>query len=124
MTRTDFRKTIRDFQSNGEKFKALLFIRKVLECSLYRTKKDLVDKIWDTNFNICSLLTPEELRKLRTYKDPDKLNITEYVITGTLRNGKRFTPIHTTTPQHYNIWKGTLWGIVDGKRIKLRNLAG
>jgi hypothetical protein len=32
-----------------------------------------------------------------------------YVITGKDRSGKRFTPIHTTTPQHYNIWKGSIW---------------
>lgn len=40
----------------------------------------------------------------------------KYVITGTDRSGKRFAPIHTDTPQHYNIWKGTLWKLVDGKR--------
>lgn len=40
----------------------------------------------------------------------------KYVITGVLRNGKRFTPIHTITPQHYNIWRGTIWRLVKGKR--------
>ena len=45
--------------------------------------------------------------------------MTEYVITGTLRSGRRFPPIHTTTPQHYNIWKGSLWKIVDGGKRKL-----
>jgi hypothetical protein len=39
-----------------------------------------------------------------------------YIITGILRNGKRFKPIHTTTPQHYNIWQGSLWEVVNGKR--------
>lgn len=33
----------------------------------------------------------------------------KYTITGSLKNGKRFNPINTDTPQHYNIWKGTLW---------------
>ena len=41
---------------------------------------------------------------------------TNYVITGTLRNGKRFSPITTTTPQHYNIWRGSLWKLIEGKR--------
>ena len=34
---------------------------------------------------------------------------TRYVITGTLVRGQRFKPIHTNTPQHYNIWRGTVW---------------
>ena len=39
-----------------------------------------------------------------------------YIITGKLRNGKRFKPIYTTTPQHYNIWQGSLWELINGKR--------
>ncbi len=42
-----------------------------------------------------------------------------FVITGTLRNGKRFKPIHTDTPRNYNIWKGTLWEIINGKRKRV-----
>lgn len=38
-----------------------------------------------------------------------------YIITGTDRDGKRFR-IETTTPQHYNIYKGNLWEIVNGKK--------
>ena len=34
--------------------------------------------------------------------------MTKYTITGVDRAGKRFI-INTNTPQHYNIWKGTLW---------------
>ena len=45
-----------------------------------------------------------------------------YVITGILRNGKRFKPIHTDTPQHYNIWRGTIWRIVDNKRKLLKRI--
>ena len=45
-----------------------------------------------------------------------------YVITGKDRSGKRFTPIHTATPQHYNIWEGSLWEIVDGKRKLIRRI--
>lgn len=49
------------------------------------------------------------------------MDSTKYIITGTLRNGKRFKPIHTNTPQHYNIWMGTLWKkLPHGKRKKLR----
>ena len=40
-----------------------------------------------------------------------------FVITGVDRNGKRFEPIHTNLPQHYNIWKGSLWKLEeDGSR--------
>lgn len=46
---------------------------------------------------------------------------TKYVITGTLKDGKRFAPIYTDIPQHYNIWKGTLWEILEnGKRKKVK----
>ena len=48
--------------------------------------------------------------------------MTKYVITGVLKSGKRFDPIHTNTPQHYNIWNGTIWKIVDGKRKKIRTI--
>jgi len=53
--------------------------------------------------------------------------MTKYTITGKDKSGKRFT-INTDTPQHYNIWQGTLWinsneiskktGIPKRKRIK------
>ncbi len=47
----------------------------------------------------------------------------KYVITGVLRNGKRFDPIYTNKPQHYNIWMGTLWELQpNGKRKKLGDL--
>lgn len=47
-----------------------------------------------------------------------------YVITGILKNGRRFTPIHTNTPQHYNIWKGTIWVIRKdtGKRKVIKRI--
>lgn len=35
--------------------------------------------------------------------------MTKYVITGKDRSGRRFKPIHTNTPWHYNIWQGTVW---------------
>jgi hypothetical protein len=48
---------------------------------------------------------------------------TKYVITGVDRSGKRFKPIHTNTPQHYNIWKGTIWRKTDdGKRVRVREI--
>jgi hypothetical protein len=44
-----------------------------------------------------------------------------YVITGTLKNGKRFKAIKTNTPWHYNIWSGTLWiELSNGKRQKIK----
>lgn len=45
-----------------------------------------------------------------------------YVITGVLRNGRRFTPITTATPWHYNIWQGTIWLIEDGKRKLIKRI--
>lgn len=48
--------------------------------------------------------------------------MTNYTITGTDRNGKRFT-INTDTPQHYNIWKGSIWQLaVDGKRTLVKRI--
>lgn len=43
----------------------------------------------------------------------------KYIITGTLKNGRRFSPIHTDEPQHYNIWRGTIWEIVNNKRKRV-----
>lgn len=48
---------------------------------------------------------------------------TRFVITGVDRKGRRFKPIHTNTPQHYNIWKGTIWEKVsEHKRKKVREI--
>lgn len=51
----------------------------------------------------------------------NRVATTMYIITGKDRSGKRFNPIWTATPQHYNIWSGTLWKYVNGvrKRIKV-----
>ena len=38
-----------------------------------------------------------------------------YIITGIDRDNRRFK-IETITPQHYNIYKGSLWEIVEGKK--------
>lgn len=49
---------------------------------------------------------------------------TKFVITGVDRAGRRFSPIYTNTPQHYNIWKGTLWKIdKNGRRRKIGEYA-
>lgn len=45
--------------------------------------------------------------------------MTKYVITGKDKSNKRFAPITTTTPQHYNIWSGSLWKILDNGKRKL-----
>lgn len=45
----------------------------------------------------------------------------KYKITGHLEDGKQFSPIFTDTPQHYNIWSGTLWKHNnDGKYTRVR----
>jgi hypothetical protein len=43
----------------------------------------------------------------------------QFEITGKDRSGRRFK-VSTTTPQHYNIWSGSLWEIIDGKRKLIR----
>ena len=45
-----------------------------------------------------------------------------YVITGKLRNGKRFKAIYTDQPWNYNIFQGTVWQLVNGKRKKLKEI--
>jgi hypothetical protein len=55
--------------------------------------------------------------ELATFKTSDYEG---YVITGKDRSGKRFKPIYTSTPQHYNIWEGTLWYQNKGKRAKIK----
>ena len=45
----------------------------------------------------------------------DQVTERKYVITGTLRNGRRFKPIYTNIPQHYNIYHGTIWKLVEGE---------
>tara|TARA_B100000579_G_scaffold129243_1_gene104298 strand:+ start:600 stop:887 length:288 start_codon:yes stop_codon:yes gene_type:complete len=48
----------------------------------------------------------------------------QYQITGTLRNGKRFSPFNTTMPANYNIWSGTVWEIMpNGKRVMVQRIA-
>lgn len=42
-----------------------------------------------------------------------------YIITGILVNGKRFKAIQTVSPQHYNIWKGSIWKLDDNGKRKL-----
>jgi len=45
---------------------------------------------------------------------------TKYTITGTQRNGQRFSPINTNTPQHYNIYRGSIWeNLSSGKRKRV-----
>ena len=44
---------------------------------------------------------------------------TTYTITGKDRNGKRFR-INTNSPEHYNIWQGTVWqNLNNGKRKRV-----
>ena len=45
-----------------------------------------------------------------------------YTITGILRNGKRFKPINTNTPWHYNIWRGSVWKNTDSGRKLVRRI--
>ena len=42
-----------------------------------------------------------------------------YKITGVDRHGRRFKPIYTNFPRHFNIFRGTVWRLLpDGKRKK------
>ena len=52
----------------------------------------------------------------------DQLTNKKYVITGRYYNSnKYFSAIYTDTPQHYNIWNGTIWElVVDQHGIKHR----
>ena len=46
--------------------------------------------------------------------------MSKYVITGKDAHGKRFKPIYTNTPQHYNIYNGTCWKLLpSGKRKRI-----
>jgi hypothetical protein len=47
--------------------------------------------------------------------------MSNYVITGITKRGIRFK-INTDTPQHYNIWKGTIWKIVSSKRKLIKRI--
>lgn len=47
---------------------------------------------------------------------------TVYIITGVDAHGKRFKPIHTYTPQHYNIYNGSIWNIVNDKRKLIKRI--
>jgi hypothetical protein len=60
---------------------------------------------------------------IKTYKQYQEKELNtkkkKYVITGTDRNGKRFKPIKTNTPQHYNIYEGSLWELKENGKRKL-----
>lgn len=60
---------------------------------------------------------------MKTYKQYQEKEVNtsqkDFVITGIDRNGKRFKPIKTNTPQHYNIYKGSLWKITENGKRKL-----
>lgn len=46
-----------------------------------------------------------------------------YKITGTLVNGNRFKPIHTSTPWNYNIYRGSVWAErLDGSYKKVKTI--
>ena len=36
----------------------------------------------------------------------------KYMITGVDKQLRRFNPIRTDTPQHYNIYRGTVWELL------------
>jgi len=84
------------------------------------SKELLIQVLRETLFTYSSL--DKDIYK--AIKDHPIINhVTQYVITGITKNGKRFKPIRTETPQHYNIWKGTIWVILsNGKRKKLQTI--
>lgn len=47
---------------------------------------------------------------------------TTFVITGYDVNNKRFNPIYTNTPQHYNIYRGNIWKIINGRRKLIKRI--
>lgn len=64
------------------------------------------------------------------YKDTDKTPITStkdptqrlrYLLTGKDRAGRCFR-ITTNTPQHYNIYQGSLWMLIEGKRKLIKRI--
>ena len=66
-------------------------------------------------------LAKKQLDGKTKQKQYESITSAKYVITGVLKDGKRFKPIYTDIPQHYNIWQGTLWQLVDGKRKKVKD---
>jgi len=51
--------------------------------------------------------------------------MTEYKVTGVLRNGQRFTPIKTTSFSHamgINLWNGSVWQKSGGKWVRIKRV--
>ena len=83
--------------------------------------KELLIQVLRETLSTYSSLNKDIYEAIKSY--PIINPITQYVITGITKNGKRFKPIHTKTPQHYNIWKGTIWVILsNGKRKRLQTI--
>jgi len=47
----------------------------------------------------------------------------KYIITGVLKTGERFDPIHTSTPWNYNVWRGSIWEMINGKRKLIKRIS-
>lgn len=48
----------------------------------------------------------------------------KYQITGTNRDGRRFSPINTNMPANYNVWTGTIWEIMpNGQRRMVQRIS-
>ena len=54
----------------------------------------------------------------------DQTTTKKYVITGKYYNSnKNFSAIYTDTPQHYNLWRGNVWMLIEDENgIKHRKL--
>ena len=53
------------------------------------------------------------------------MNEIEYHVTGILINGRRFPVIKTTNIFHaygINLYRGTVWLVINGKRTKLKEV--
>jgi len=53
------------------------------------------------------------------------METTKYIVTGTLRNGRRFKRIETSDRMHamcINLWSGSVWEVKQGKRKLIKRV--
>jgi hypothetical protein len=105
------------FKANTEE--AIAHIRKYREIKWYVDIDTLSVKTYDEVLAIARL----DDREVSATQDTKVFTTRPkpfYIITGVDKNNKRFVT-YTETPQHYNIWKGTLWQLQkDGSRKRIK----
>ena len=59
-------------------------------------------------------------------KEIDLSKFVKFKVTGTYRNGRRFSPLEYTNPSYafgINLWQGSVWGITkDGNQKLLKRV--